>query len=86
MKKHNGKATDLGFGHLGNGITVWDRTREKRNDYLMVAHIDTHRQITYHAIISEEQKSAIEEYANTDDPNISQCHEQKVFMSRPTKK
>jgi len=31
---------DLGFGHLGNGITVWDRNREADRDYMKVAHID----------------------------------------------
>jgi hypothetical protein len=33
---------DLGFGHLGNGITVFDRSREEHGDYKKVAHISAH--------------------------------------------
>ena len=33
------KKTDLMFGHLGNGLTVWDRNREEHGDYKGVAHI-----------------------------------------------
>lgn len=38
---------DLGCGHLGNGITVWNRAREVNGDYEKVAHIDAYRAITY---------------------------------------
>lgn len=30
---------DLMFGCLGNGITVYDRSRQRNNDYVTVAHI-----------------------------------------------
>jgi len=30
---------DLGFGHLGNGITVWNRLQIENNDYKTIAHI-----------------------------------------------
>lgn len=30
---------DLGYGCKGNGTTVWDRNRQRNNDYLTVAHI-----------------------------------------------
>src|SRR5699024_2154973 len=33
------KAYDLGYGHLGNGITVWNRLEEEHGDYKTVAHI-----------------------------------------------
>ena len=33
------KTFDLGFGYLGNGITVWDRNQNAGSDYKTVAHI-----------------------------------------------
>ncbi len=30
---------NLGFGFMGNGLTVWDRTIEERGDYKKVARI-----------------------------------------------
>ena len=33
------KTFDLGFGCLGNGITVWDRKQYTGSDYKTVAHI-----------------------------------------------
>lgn len=57
-------AANLGFGSLGGVDTiVWDRTRQKNGDYLMVAFIDK-GQIEYKARVSEEQKAAIEAHAN----------------------
>ena len=37
---------DLGYGFLGNGITVWNRAEEKDGDYPTVAHISTEREVT----------------------------------------
>ncbi|MGL4805154.1 MAG: hypothetical protein ACRC26_02270 [Bacteroidales bacterium] len=54
---------DLGFGKKGNGVTVWDRFREKYNDYLSVAHISTDGKIEYYEEISEEGKARIEAFA-----------------------
>lgn len=54
---------DLGFGEKGNGVTVWDRFREKDNDYLRVAHISTDGKIEYFEDISEEGKERIEAFA-----------------------
>jgi hypothetical protein len=30
---------DLGFGFLGNGLTVWDKNQTQNGDYKTVAHI-----------------------------------------------
>ena len=30
---------DLGYGHMGNGLTVWNRLEEEHGDYKTVAHI-----------------------------------------------
>ena len=81
---YNGNTADLGFGHLGNGITVYDRSRKILGDYLTVAHIDSSRKISYtQAPISEQQFIDIEEYAIKADPNISASQHNKVFTSRP---
>ena len=42
------KKNDLGFGYLGNGLTVWNRLEEVNGDYKTVAHIDHDGNITYY--------------------------------------
>jgi hypothetical protein len=42
------KIYDLGYGFLGNGITVWNRAEEKDGDYVTVAHIGTDRKVTFY--------------------------------------
>jgi hypothetical protein len=76
---------NLGFGHLGNGIAVWDRSRTSFGDYLTVAHITPNRTVNYRkgVEVSDEQRKAIEEYAKTEDPQISTTQEIKVFNQRP---
>lgn len=39
---------DLGAGHLGNGITVWNRAREVHGDYEKIAHIDSNRKVSWY--------------------------------------
>lgn len=58
------KVENLGFGCLGNGTTVWDRTREKNNDYIQIAHITDAGVISWRKVtISKEQKEHIEAFA-----------------------
>jgi len=38
---------DIGVGHLGNGLTVWDRNREQSGDYMTIAHIGETGKITW---------------------------------------
>ena len=42
------KEYDLGYGFLGNGITVWNRAEEINGDYATVAHIGTDRSVTFY--------------------------------------
>jgi hypothetical protein len=42
------KQYDLGYGFLGNGLTVWNRAEEKNGDYVTVAHIDPDRSVTFY--------------------------------------
>ena len=49
----------LGAGHLGNGITYWDRRREENGDYRTVAHWEKTTGLTFrdnHGLTKEEQK------------------------------
>jgi hypothetical protein len=81
---YTGKATDLGFGHMGNGITVWDRTRSEFNDYAIVAHISADRKISHRDHpISQEQMDAITKAASKEDPQVSVTQSEKVFTTRP---
>lgn len=77
------KASSLGFGSLGNGTTVRDRSRERNNDYLVVAHITVERKVNYRAPVSSAQKDAIEAFAKREDPTVSVTQEKKVFADRP---
>ena len=45
------KAYDLGFGHLGNGLTVWNRMEEVDGDYRTVAHIAPDRTVQILSLI-----------------------------------
>jgi len=38
---------DLGSGHLGNGISVYNKAKDVRGDYEKIAHIDANRKITW---------------------------------------
>ena len=38
---------DIGYGFLGNGLTVWNRLEEEHGDYKTVAHIDADRSVTF---------------------------------------
>lgn len=42
------KEFDLGYGMLGNGMTVWNRAVTLHGDYEYVAHIDPDRTVTFY--------------------------------------
>lgn len=51
MKNIEGKpqpAFKFGYGHMGNGLVVWNSAREINGDYEKVAHIDCDRKIIYY--------------------------------------
>ena len=77
-------ASNLGFGSLGNGITVYDRTREENGDYICVAHISIDRVVSYRKHrLSAEQREAIESFAKNQDPDSDASRGVKVFNTRP---
>ncbi len=75
---------DLGFGHLGNGITVWNRLDTEDGDYKTVAHIAADRSVTiYDEKMPDEVRVKIYDFAEKEDPNISATQPGKVFDNRP---
>lgn len=81
MKKY-----DLGFYSMGNGWSVANRLQEEHGDYKRVAHINTDRTVEYYdKELPENLKEQIEVFARTDDSNISQTQDIKIFKTRPTK-
>jgi hypothetical protein len=67
-----GKQYDLGYGFMGNGITVWNRAEEANNDYVTVARIERDRSVAfYDSAMPDDVKSSIENAARTiDDPAL----------------
>ena len=78
------KAYDLGYGHLGNGITVWNRLEEEHGDYKTVAHIAPDRTVTFY---EEEMPQAVREeiqrIADTLEMAISATQDAPVFTVPP---
>lgn len=78
------KAYDLGYGHLGNGLTVWNRLEEEHGDYKTVAHIAPDRTVT---IYDEEMPRAVREeiqrIADTSEMTISVTQDAPVFAVPP---
>lgn len=71
---------DLGFGHLGNGITVWNRLQEEHGDYKTVAHISPERTVTYYdKSLPEDVKQKIRDFAERENPTISATQNAPVF-------
>ena len=81
------KAYDLGYGHLGNGVTVWNRLEEEHGDYKTVAHIVPDRTVT---IYDEEMPQAVREeiqrIADTSEMTISATQDAPVFSVSPREK
>lgn len=73
---------DLGFGSLGNGITVWNRLKEVRGDYQTVAHISPEREITfYDKQMPEDVVRQIRDFAEKENPTISATQSAPVFTT-----
>ena len=79
---------DIGCGHLGNGLLVWNRNKEVSGDFEKVAHINADREITYYIEnLPSEVLTQVESYAKTN-PSVSTSQpEIKVFNEgNPTEK
>jgi len=52
-------SSNLMFGALGNGLTVYDKSHKDGNDYLEIAHISTSGMIKYYTDVNDEERTAI---------------------------
>ena len=81
---HPVKAYELGYGHLGNGLTVWNRLEEEHGDYKTVAHIAPDRTVQ---IFDEEMPQTVREeiqrIADTSEMTISATQDAPVFHTPP---
>ena len=78
------KSYDLGFGHLGNGLTVWNRLEEVDGDYRTVAHIAPDRTVQiYDAEMPQEVRDRIQQVADTSEMTVSATQNAPVFSVTP---
>ena len=78
------KAYDLGFGHLGNGLTVWNRLEEVDGDYRTVAHIAPDRTVQiYDEEMPQEVRDRIQQVADTSEMMVSATQNAPVFSVPP---
>ncbi len=81
----NNKPFEIGMGHMGNGLTVWNRLEEKDGDYVTVAHISPDRVVNfYEKDLPEAVKLLIEHEARSSDMTISATQPGRVFHTPPT--
>ena len=57
------KQYDIGYGLLGNGVTVWNRLEEVNNDYKIIAHISVEGEVEYNEKLPNHIKKQIEDMA-----------------------
>lgn len=78
------KAYDLGYGHLGNGLTVWNRLEEEHGDYKTVAHIAPDRTVQiYDEEMPQTVREEIQRIADTSEMTISATQDGPVFHTPP---
>ena len=78
------KAYDLGYGYLGNSLTVWNRLEEERGDYKTVAHIGSDRTVTiYDEEMPQAVRDEIKRIADTSEMTISATQDAPVFVVPP---
>ena len=78
------KAYDLGYGHLGNGLTVWNRLEEEHGDYKTVAHIAPDRTVQiYDEEMPQTVREEIQRIADSSQMTVSATQDAPVFTVPP---
>ena len=78
------KSYDLGYGHLGNGLTVWNRLEEEHGDYKTVAHIAPDRTVQiYDEEMPQAVRDEIKRIADSSEMTISATQDAPVFTVPP---
>ena len=77
----------LGYGLMGNGMTVWNELEYEHGDYKIVAYISPDRTVTfYDDNMPDNVKASIIEEAETANPTISATQDVLVFSVPPREK
>ena len=77
---------DLGYGYMGNGLTVWNRLENVNGDYKTVAHIGADRNVDFlDDNLPEIIKEQIQQIADTAELTISATQDTLVFTEPPKK-
>ncbi len=75
---------DIGYGYMGNGLTVWNRLEEEHGDYKTIAHIDADRSVKfYDEGLPEMIREQIQKVAAEAQMNMSATQETPVFSTPP---
>ncbi|WP_366946654.1 LPD25 domain-containing protein, partial [uncultured Oscillibacter sp.] len=75
---------DLGYAHMGNGLTVWNSLEEEHGDYKTIAHIAPDRTVTFYVDnLPEDVRARIEHIAATSEAKISATQDTPVFSTPP---
>ena len=75
---------DLGFGHLGNGVTVWNSLELEDGDYKIIAHISPDRTVKFYVDnLPGDVRARIEQFAATSTMTISATQDAPVFSTPP---
>ncbi len=75
---------DLGYGHLGNGVTVWNRLEKEQGDYKTVAHIAPDRTVTfYDENMPGDVRAQVMGFAATSEMTVSATQDAPVFSIPP---
>ena len=76
----NERKFDLGSGHLGHGISVYNRAKEVHGDYEKIAHIDDKRKVKWYIKNpTKEVKAYVDKIVKGKNPKVSSTQSQKVF-------
>ena len=75
---------DLGYGHAGSGLNVWNRLETVNGDYKTIAHIHPNREVVfYDDHLPEEVKEQIRQVAATSEMTVSATQGAPVFSTPP---
>ena len=75
---------DLGYGHAGSGLNVWNLLEQVNGDYKTIAHIHPNREVVfYDDYLPDEVKEQIQRVAATSEMTVSATQDAPVFSTPP---
>lgn len=81
------KKFDLGSGHLGHGISVYNRAKEVHGDYEKIAHVDDKRKVTWYIKNpTKEVRDYVNKIVTGKNPSVSTSQRNKKVFREETNK